>query len=98
MTRTAVGGLAAATFAVGLLVGLVAPGAFTDTNHDRLMADHGAAMGGMMRSPMGPVMMDMGSMMHSGSMMGTGAMPMMPAGRIGPADHNAHHASPGATR
>lgn len=91
MTRTMIGGLAAGTFAIGLLAGLVVPGALARADHDRLMTDHMAATGVMMNGSMGP-------MMNMGSMMGGGAMPLMPAGNGAPAGYGAHHTWPPATR
>jgi hypothetical protein len=97
MTRTTIGGLAAGTFVVGLLVGLVVPGAVARADDDRLMPDHLAAMGSMNGSMMGGSMDQMmgGSM---DQMMGGGAVPMMPGGTAAPAGHEWHHASPGASR
>jgi hypothetical protein len=82
MNRTAVGGLAAGAFAVGLLVGLLAPVAVGRPQPHQPMVDHMSAMG---------------SMMHAGTMMDGGAMPMSPLGLRHPG-HQFHHPSPGALR
>ena len=80
MTRTAIGGIAAGAFALGILASLVLPGSLAGTRHDQLMASHMSAMGSM-------------PMMGSGSMpmMGSGSMPMMRD--FAPGGHAMHHAS-----
>jgi hypothetical protein len=96
MNRIAVGGLAAGTFALGLLVGIVSPGALGRADHERLMLDHMAAMAPMMNA---------GAMMGAGAMMDGGGMPMagggmsMAAGTsCSSALHASHHARMGATQ
>lgn len=79
MTRTAIGGIAAGTFTLGILAGLLLPGTLNTSRHDQLIAAHMSAMGSM-------------AMMESGSM-NMGAMPMSP-GATTPAGHQMHHASP----
>jgi hypothetical protein len=85
MTRTAIGGIAAGSFTLGILAGLLLPGTLNTSRHDQLMAAHMSAMGSMP--------MDMGSM-NGGSMpmMDMGSMPMGP--RASTRDHEMHHASP----
>jgi hypothetical protein len=71
MTRTAIGGIAAGAFTLGILAGLVVPGTLASTRHDQLMADHIAR-------PRSMPMMATGSM----PMMGTGSMSMMGTGSM----------------
>ena len=93
MTRTAIGGIAAGAFTLGILAGLLLPGSLAGTRHDQLMASHMSAMGSM-------PMMGVSSMPMMGSrsvpMMDTDAMPMM--GGSAPASHVTHHASPAVGR
>ena len=86
MTRTAIGGIAAGAFTLGILAGLVLPESLAASRHDQLMASHVSAMASM-------PMMGRGSM----PMTGGGAMPMMDVtsmpmidGSV-PAGHAAHH-------
>lgn len=89
MTRTAIGGIAAGAFTLGILAGLVLPGSPAATHHDQLMASHMSAMNSM---PMGNMnSMPMGNM-SSMPMMETDAMPM--ASGSGSSGHEAHHALP----
>ena len=86
MTRTAIGGIAAGAFTLGILAGLVLPEGLAASRHDQLMASHVSAMASM-------PMMGRGSM----PMMGGGSMPMMDKAsmpmmsRSVPAGHAAHH-------
>ena len=82
MTRTAIGGIAAGAFTLGILAGLAIPRTLAATGHDQLMADH---MAGTRPMPLRP----MGSM----PMMGTGSMPMMGTGSM-PAGHGMHMTVP----
>jgi hypothetical protein len=89
MTRTAIGGIAAGSFTLGILAGLLLPGTLDTSRHDQLMAAHMSAMGSM---PMDIGSMNGGSMpMDMGSMNG-GSMPMGP--RASTPGHEMHHASP----
>ena len=87
MTRLTIGGIAAGTFTLGLIAGLVLPGTLVAPRHDQAMAAHISSMGAM------PIM-DMGSMnMSSMPMMGVGSKPTSP-GATTPAGHETHHSSP----
>lgn len=86
MTRTAIGGIAAVAFTLGILAGLLLPGTLNASRHDQLMAVHMSAVGSMP--------MDLGSMNgRSMPMMDMGWMPMGPDATT-PAGHETHHASP----
>jgi len=54
MTRTAIGGIAAGSFTLGILAALLLPGTLSTNRHDQLVAAHMSAMGSMP--------MEMGSM------------------------------------
>jgi hypothetical protein len=85
MTRTAIGGIAAGCFTLGILAGLLLPGALNTSRHDQLMAAHMSAVGSMT--------MDMGSMNgRAMPMMDMGSMPMSPRGST--PGHEMRHASP----
>ena len=84
MTRTAIGGIAAGAFTLGILAGLVLPGSLAPFRHDQPMAGHMSAAGSM---PMGSMPMGVGSMPMGVGSMPMGSMPMM-------AGHDMHHASP----
>jgi hypothetical protein len=87
MTRTAIGGIAAGAFTLGIFAGLVVPGSLAASRNDQVMANHMSAIWSM-------PMTNIGSM----PMMGTGSMPMMGMGylRMGgdsaQAGHAMHHA------
>lgn len=55
MTRTAIGGLTAGAFTLGILAGLLLPGTLNAGRHEQRIAAHMSAMGSM-------PMMDMGTM------------------------------------
>ena len=61
MTRTAVGGIAAGAFTLGILAGLVLPGSLAATRHDQLMASHMSATGSMPMMGMDAMPMASGS-------------------------------------
>ena len=94
MNRSTVGGLAAGTFAIGLLVGLLAQVAIGRPQMHQPMFDHMSAMGSMLNAG---TMMNGDAMMNPGTMMDGDTMPMMPAGLRHPG-HQSHHSSTGMPR
>ena len=88
MTRTAIAGIAAGSFTLGILAGLVLPGSIVTARHDQLIASHASAMASMPATGGGYMPMHVGAM----PMMDMGSMPM--GSESVPADHHAHHASP----